>query len=368
MRTGTRAVIAVFFAVFFVTVVLAIDKNFHDAPDSTKDMKNPFAGQQAAIDAGKTLYARNCLACHGKVGKGTGNVPSLVDGKLKGVASGEIFWFVTQGDKDNGMPSWAFLPENDRWQIVTYVQAMAAGTAGGAAKTTPAEHEVSQPKVADKSPTAPFTDFRFEAPGTTRKITPADLPEPFVTKSAENGPELVERPANAWPVAPAGFKVELYAVGLDNPRLLRTAPNGDIFLAESDSGRIRVFRGMTGEGKPEQMQVFASGLKQPYGIAFYPPGPDPQWIYIGNSNEVIRFPYHNGDLKASGESQHIAGLPNGGGHWTRPLDFSPDGKRMFVAVGSGSNVDDPDTHPGEKNRADILVCDPASWTLSVYAY
>ena len=142
--------------------------------------------------------------------------------------------------------------------------------------------------------------------------------------------------------------MELYAAGLDNPRLLRTAPNGDIFLAESEPGRIRVFRGMTSDGKAEQTQVFASGLKSPYGIAFYPPGPDPQWVYIGNTNEVVRFPYHNGDLKASGASQHIADLPAGGGHWTRAVDFSPDGKKMFVAVGSASNVDDPDTHPGEK--------------------
>ena len=71
-----------------------------------------------AVDAGKLLYARNCLACHGKAGKGTGNVPSLVDGKLNGVTQGEVFWFVTKGDKDNGMPAWAFLPEEKRWQIV----------------------------------------------------------------------------------------------------------------------------------------------------------------------------------------------------------------------------------------------------------
>ena len=366
-----RMVAAVLFVVVPVVTANAVDKRFHDAPDSAKALKNPYAGKPEAVAAGKTLYAGNCLACHGKTGKGTGNMPSLVDGKLKGVAEGEVFWFIGKGDADNGMPSWAFLPEQKRWQIVTYVESLAAGKAAAAAPSiagvAPAT-AASASTLKAPAPQAPFTDFRYETPGTTRKITVNDLPHPYATDSASNGAELVARPENAWPVAPAGFKVELYAAGLDNPRWLRTAPNGDIFLAEGSAGRIRVFRGLTGDGKPEQMQIFADGLRQPYGIAFYPPGPDPQWIYIGNTNEVIRFPYHNGDLKASGPSQHIADVPGGGGHWTRAVEFSADGKKMFVAVGSGSNDDDPDTHPGEKNRADILQCDPANCVLSVYAY
>jgi glucose/arabinose dehydrogenase len=366
LSVSRTTAVAVFFFLSFATL-WGIDKKFHDAPDSAKAQKNPFEGQQEAVDAGKPLYARNCLACHGKLGKGTGNVPSLVGGKLNGVAEGEVFWFITKGDTDNGMPSWAFLPEQKRWQIVSYVESLAAGKATGAASAAPAAAATGAP-LKDPSPQAPFTDFRYESPGTTRKITVSDLPQPFATQSSDNGAEPVARPANAWPVAPAGFKVELYASGLDNPRWMRTAPNGDIFLAESEPGRIRVFRGMTGDGKAEQIQIFADGLKRPYGIAFYPPGPDPKWVYIGDENEVIRFPYHNGDLKASGASQHIADLPEGGGHWTRAVEFSPDGKRMFVAVGSASNVDDTDTHPDEKDRADILVCDPANCELKVYAY
>jgi glucose/arabinose dehydrogenase len=375
---NTRAVIAVFSVIVFSAAALqAVDKNFHDAPDSSKTVKNPFAGQAAAVDAGKALYARNCLACHGKAGKGSGNIPSLVDGGLKGVPEGEVFWFVTQGDKDNGMPSWASLPDDKRWQIVTYVEALAAGkvtaavssgSSSSAAKSASASEASGTDKIKDPSPQAPFTDFRYEAPGTVRKITPGDLPKPYATESAENNAQLVPRPDNAWPVTLPGFKVEMFASGLENPRLLRTAPNGDIFLAESEAGRIKVFRGMTGDGKPQQTEVFASGLKRPYGIAFYPPGPDPQWVYIGNTNEVIRFPYHNGDLKANGASQHIADLPSGGGHWTRAVEFSQDGKQMFIGVGSASNVDDTDTHPREKDRADILVCDPNNCQLKVYAY
>jgi glucose/arabinose dehydrogenase len=229
--------------------------------------------------------------------------------------------------------------------------------------------DVKTSNVTTPPPSPPFTDFRYERPGTLHKIMVKDLPQPYATKSAYDFPGLAARPENAWPSAPAGFKVELYAEGLDNPRTLRTAPNGDIFLAETDPGRIRVFRGLTTAGKPAQSGVFVSGLKHPYGLAFYPPGPDPQWLYVGNTAEVVRFPYHKGDLKASGSAQHIADLPDRGwfGHTTRPVEFSRDGKQMFVAVGSASNVDDPDTSPREKDRADILACDPENCVLRVYA-
>ncbi|HSM78639.1 MAG TPA: hypothetical protein VLT57_13465, partial [Bryobacteraceae bacterium] len=90
---------------------------------------------------------------------------------------------------------------------------------------------------------AAFTDYAHEAPGTFRKITPADLPAPFATKSADNGPDVIPRPEGAWPKALPGFKVTQYATGLDNPRLILRAPNGDIFLAESGPGRLKVLRG-----------------------------------------------------------------------------------------------------------------------------
>jgi glucose/arabinose dehydrogenase len=338
---------------------------FHNAPASVRATKNPYEGDAAAAQTGKGLYARNCLSCHGKLGKGTGNVPSLVGGKLDSVTPGEVFWFITQGDKDNGMPSWAQLPVKQRWEIVTYVKSMGAAAATEVNATAPPDLSTSTLKA--PPPTPPFTDFRYEKPGNVHKITANDLPQPYATQSSYNGPSIVARPENVRPVAPAGFKVELYATGLDNPRTLRTAPNGDIFLTESDAGRIRIFRGITSDGKPELSAVFASGLKQPYGLAFYPPGPDPQWLYVGNTNEVVRFAYHNGDLKASGAPEHIADLP-GGGHWTRSVAFSNDGKKMFVAVGSASNVSDPNTHPEETNRADILWCDASNCELSVYAY
>jgi glucose/arabinose dehydrogenase len=347
---------------------LDVDAKFHDAPESAQKMKNPYEGNAAAAQAGKPLYARNCLSCHGKVGKGTGNIPSLVDGKLDSVKPGEVFWFITKGSKENGMPSWAQLPEKERWQIVSYVTTVLPSAGASAKNAAEPIADASTSKLKAAPPTPPFTDFRYEKPGTIHKITVKDLPEPFATKSSNNGPKLVGRPENVWPVALPGFKVEQYATGLENARTLRTAPNGDIFLAEGEAGRIRVFRGLTSDGKPEQSAIFVSGLKSPYGLAFYPPGDDPQWLYVGSTSEVVRFAYHKGDLKASGTPEHIADLPGVGGHWTRAIAFSQDGKKLFVAVGSASNVDDPDSHPAEKNRADILVCDPANCNLNVYAY
>jgi glucose/arabinose dehydrogenase len=200
-----------------------------------------------------------------------------------------------------------------------------------------------------------------------RKITPNDLPAPFATASAGNSSKVVARPEGAWPQVPPGFQVDLYAAGLDEPRLIRTAPNGDFFVAESKVGDIRVFRGITSNGKPEQMQVFATGLSRPFGINFYPPGPNPQWVYVGNTDSVVRLPYQNGDMKARGPAEHIADVPGGNSHWTRDIQFTPDGKKMFVSVGSKTNVDDPDTNPLEKNRADILEFNPDGSEMRIYA-
>jgi len=216
-------------------------------------------------------------------------------------------------------------------------------------------------------PKAPFTDYRYEKPGNTRKITAQDIPPPSASKSVFNGPNLVDRPKNVWPQAPAGFKVELYTTDVKNPRKILTAPNGDFFVAESHAGDIKVFRGIDKDGKPEKSSVFASGLNDPYGIAFYPPGPDPQYVYIGEPTGILRFPYKNGDLKATGKPQHITDLPDHEDHWTRDLVFSPDGRQLFVGVGSGANVEDPATHPDEKDRADILVMNPDGSNKHVYA-
>jgi glucose/arabinose dehydrogenase len=243
---------------------------------------------------------------------------------------------------------------------------------------------------------AAFTDWNQQSPGVRHKITVADLPEPKPEEAVNNGPLLVARPDGAWPIAPPGFKVTLYAGGdfaptrasssINNqapsvpvapslfrePRLLRTAPNGDLFLSDSHGDKIFVLRGVGPDGKALKISTFATGLNLPFGIAFYP-ADNPQWVYVGNTDSVVRFPYKSGDLIATGPAEKIVPeLPGfaqlrGGGHWTRDIVFTADNK-MLVSVGSGSNVDDADTTPKEFHRADVLEFTPEGKFLEVYAH
>jgi glucose/arabinose dehydrogenase len=214
-------------------------------------------------------------------------------------------------------------------------------------------------------PKPPFTDYRFEKPGEIHKITLKDLPAPFDTPSASNGPMIIPRPQNAWPKAPAGFEVTLYTTGLDNPRRIRRAPNGDLFVAEVSTGKVVIFRGIDSAGHPQRTAAYAS-LDRPFGVNFYPPGPDPRWVYVATTKAVVRFPYRNGDLQARGPSEHIMDLPDSG-HNNRDVLFEPGGKQMLVTVPSFSNADDADG-PLEKNRARIFECNPDGSDVKIFAY
>ncbi|HEY4144424.1 PQQ-dependent sugar dehydrogenase [Pinirhizobacter sp.] len=361
-RLARRTGVFVAFAALTMPFSALAQTGFNGAPASAVKMANPVAGQTAAIKQGATLYATNCANCHGAVGQGNGNIPGVATDKVRQAKEGELFWFITHGSVNNGMPAWDKLSEAERWQLVSLLKS------GDVAKAS-ATADVPAPIANDNwpPPKPPFTDFRYEAPGKTRKITVADLPQPYATPSAGNAPKVVPRPANVWPKTLPGFKVDIYAQDLKRPRLMRTAPNGDVFVSETHADQITVFHGMTADGKPASQQVFATDLNKPFGIAFYPPGPNPQYIYVGNTDEVVRFRYSNGDLKVQGKPEHIASLPHGDGHSTRDVAFSPDGKRLYASVGSGSNVDDPDTTPAEHNRADILVMNPDGSDMKVYA-
>jgi glucose/arabinose dehydrogenase len=231
-----------------------------------------------------------------------------------------------------------------------------------------------------------FGDWQRDKPGTVRLIRPDDLQKPGATPSTANAPRVVPRPAFSTPQVPPGFKIELFAEGLSDPRVIRTAPNGDIFVVETRTGRIRVLRMPDGASMPSTNEIYASGLRQPFGVAFFPHGDNPQWLYVANTDSVVRFAYRNGDLKASGKAETIvASLPHGYVHSTRDIVFTPDDKRMLVSVGSAGNAGEgmgrpPDgleawsgTHAlgaawgTETDRAAVLAFDPDGKNQKVFA-
>jgi glucose/arabinose dehydrogenase len=240
---------------------------------------------------------------------------------------------------------------------------------------------------------AAFTDWSQQKPGVRHKVTLSDLPGPHPEQAVKNTAHIIPKPAGAMPIAPPGFKVTLYAGGdngpmqrADNvehmarvkgtftePRFMMAAPNGDIFVSDSGAGIVYVLHGVGPDGKAEKMEVFAKELDHPFGIAFYPKD-NPQWVYIGNATTVVRFPYVAGQIAEAAKAETIVpDVPGyaqltGGGHWTRDVVFSNDGKHMLVSVGSASNVDDADTHPKEFHRADVLEYTPEGKFEQVYAH
>jgi glucose/arabinose dehydrogenase len=219
---------------------------------------------------------------------------------------------------------------------------------------------------------AAMGDWTKDAPGVRRKITVQDLPPPSSNALAINLPRVARRPADSRLRVPPGFKIDLYADGFRDPRFLLAAPNGDIFVVESRANQIRVLRDTKKTGRPDTNEIFTEhDLNRPFGIAFYPPGDEPQFLYVANTDGVIRFPYRNGDIKARGPAQQLAAhlspgaLLRGGGHWTRDIVFSPDGKKMYVSIGSRSNVSDK---AAEENRARIFEFNPDGTGQKVYAW
>ncbi len=231
-----------------------------------------------------------------------------------------------------------------------------------------------------------FGDWHADRPGLSRLIKPEDLPRPGATPSTANVSRVVSRPRDAFPQVPAGFKIELFAEGLSGPRQLRVAPNGDIFVAETRPGNIRLLRAADGASKPSVNEIYASGLHGPFGIAFFPSGDNPQWVYVANTDRVVRFPYHAGDTRAAGEPEIVVPeLPHGWGHSTRDIVFTNDNKRMLVSVGSASNVAEGMANPtgglpswiaqhplgaswgSETDRADVLAFDPSGKGASAFA-
>ncbi len=183
----------------------------------------------------------------------------------------------------------------------------------------------------------PFSDWRQDAPGVRHRLTPADMPPPLSDPSAANIPQTVSRPSNVGLSVPKGFSVAAMVTGLVTPRTMRFAPNGDLFVAESNAGRIRVLRMGQDPSLSDSSTIYAANLYMPSGIAFWPPGAYPRFVYVSTATSLVRFPYRVGDTVARGAAETL--IPNlpGIGHWTHDIAFTPDGQHLFISVGSMSN-------------------------------
>jgi len=210
------------------------------------------------------------------------------------------------------------MPRRFLFGAITLAIAAPACSAPVSPSTTPAGSHLSGP--------AAYGDWRTDAPGVWRKITATDLPPAEVRLSVAL-PAVVARPSGAELKTLPGFTVTPFAK-LDGPRLVRVAPNGDIFVAETGPGRIQVLRAADGADKPGPVETFADGLDGPFGIAFYPAGPNPRFVYVANTNSVVRFAYRSGDMKARDPAETIVPVLPRGGHSTRDLVFSADGKTL----------------------------------------
>ncbi len=229
----------------------------------------------------------------------------------------------------------------DRENLAAYFAAVKEGT-------LPAEQAAAMPArpattpadvVAGTDIPAGPADWKKDAPGRVHRIDLNTLPAPFATASARNVPRVVPKPEGAKLAVPQGFHVEVFLEGLTGPRTMLVAPNGDVILAETKPGKLKVLR-PTADGKTATVTVFASGLQQPYGLAFYPSATNPRWLYVAEVNRVVRYAFKEGMTAALQVPEVVIPelSPVAGGHVTRDLAFSPDGKRLYVAVGSLSNI------------------------------
>jgi glucose/arabinose dehydrogenase len=184
------------------------------------------------------------------------------------------------------------------------------------------------------------------------------LPPPFQSKSAGNGPSSAKPPQGFLPTVPAGFRVNVFARDFKVPRFLAVAPSGDIFVADTGAGQVLVLRDRQHTGGAQQREVFASDLSRPFGIAFHE-----DYVYVGNTNAVVRFKYDQQTSKRTGELEKILDLPPGGGHFTRTIAFSADGRKLYVSVGSSANLE----IEKDQRRAAVLVCEIDGKNQRVFA-
>lgn len=199
---------------------------------------------------------------------------------------------------------------------------------------------ICQNKATAESPkaqTKPLPKIEFFDKAQTFQIKPESLPKPFGTESVRRSSKNIEQPADATLKLPKGFKINVYAEGdFRYPRWMSLAPNGDVFVADSRANSIIILRDTNKDGTADERFTFAENLAQPFGMAFHK-----DYFYVANTDAVVRFKYKNGQTKAENAPEKIIELTEGGynQHWTRNIIFSPDGKKLYVSIGSSGNVD-----------------------------
>jgi glucose/arabinose dehydrogenase/cytochrome c2 len=344
---------------------------------------SPAVGADSA--AGKTLFRAQCALCHtAEPGDGGGmQGPSLIGIFGRPAASSAGFPYTkalrAAALKWDAITLQRFLqsPEvlvpgtamvvavsgdADRANLVAYLQS-AQGAGGGRLGPTAAPAS-SIPPLSELS-----ADWRKDAPGRLHRIDVDSLPAPYTTPSARNNPQVVARPPDGKLAVPPGFRVEAFAKGLSGPRKMLVAPNGDILVSEMRGGRISVLHPSPDGARAAKTEVYSHGLSLPFGLAFYPNAKNPQWLYVAETNRVIRYAYTVGDVAPKSPAQVVVPyLPSGVGHSTRDIAFSADGSQMFVSVGSGSNVAEtmPMKTPGEIRAWEATHGLGAAWDREAY--
>jgi glucose/arabinose dehydrogenase/cytochrome c2 len=301
-------------------------------------------------NAGKSLFRERCSVCHTAESGDNGGAqgPSLIGVMGRAAASAPQFSYTTAlrdskltwdtatlkrflAAPTSVVPGTSMLlavpGESDRDNLIAYFQSVSNQVA-------PAESSIAVPASSTQS-----ANWRLDAPGRLHRINANSLPPAFATPSSRNNASVVPKPSNASLAVPPGFHVDTFISTLTGPRKMLVASNGDILVTEMRAGRVTVLHPSPDGSSVAGTDVYLQGLKQPFGLAFYPNAQNPQWLYVAETNRVTRYAYRVGDVKPRGAAQMVVPqLPSGVGHSTRDIAFSPDGKRLFVSVGSGSNV------------------------------
>ncbi len=304
----------------------------------------------ADANTGKALFRERCSVCHTAESGDNGGAqgPSLIGVMGRAAASAPQFSYTTAlrdskltwdgatlnrflAAPTSVVPGTSMLiavqGDADRENLIAYFQSVANQAPSTASS-------IVVPASSTQS-----ANWRLDAPGRLHRISASSLPAPFATPSSRNSSSVVPKPAGATISVPQGFHVDTFIAGLTGPRKMLVAPNGDILVTEMRGGRVTVLHPSSDGSRVAGTDVYLQGLKQPFGMAFYPSARNPQWLYVAETNRVTRYPFQVGDVKPRGPAQIVvAQLPSGVGHSTRDIAFSPDGRRLFVSVGSGSNV------------------------------